>query len=186
MASENNTPVKSSISVEKDSDKSVHKEISKNDFKGAPRDQYGNFESDPEKIMDAILKDATINKDNGKLNFTFPKWLTNGPYSKKTVDQFISIITNNMPNEFDSVINEEEFIETDPNKLHDLIIKDLKIDFKKNAENGNKEIVLQFPKWFTHGPYAEETVNMMIEKITASTTKVYEDQGLSYIGHWRS
>ena len=171
---------------EQDSSKSVHEEISKSEFKGAPRDQYGKLEADPEIIMDAILKDLIINKQNGKPIITFPKWLTNGPYAKKTVDQFISIITNNIPKEYEESKNIEEYIETDPKKLLDLIMNDLKIDLKKNVETGNSEYTLQFPRWFTHGPYMQETVDMMVEKITISTTKVIEDKGLSYLGHWRT
>ena len=105
-------------------------ELSQITLEGAPRNEQNQIENDPKKICDKILDDIIIDvkkKDGRNINIkiTFSKWLTNGPYAKSTVYQFVSLVTDILYEKY-----ELEKSETDPKKIMNRVIEDMKMNVK--------------------------------------------------------
>ena len=147
---------------------------------GVPKNKDGAIEMDVKTIFNKLLDDIEIEivgaAPHVKLNLTFPKWLTHGPYDQDTVDKFISTITEHLNNKCGGTIPETQ-TETDPKKLMNKIIKDLKIEVV------NKQAILTFPQWFTHGPYEKETVDTFIKIITEQTMTQLNHDGMNCISY---
>ena len=151
--------------------------LSQRTLEGVPRNEQNQIENDPKKICDKILDDIKIDvkkKDGRNINIkiTFPKWLTNGPYAKSTVDQFVSLVTDILYEKY-----ELEKPETDPKKIMNRVIEDMEIECK------NKELILIFPMWFTHGPYEKEYVSQIIDIITKQTIDQMNKDGMDCTSH---
>lgn len=156
-------------------------ELSQITLEGVPRNEQNQIENDPNKICDKILDDIKIDvkkKDGRNINIqiTFPKWLTNGPYAKSTVDQFVSLVTDILYEKYE-LEKPEKQVETDPKKIVNRVIKDMKIECK------NKELILTFPMWFTHGPYEKESVSQIIDLITKQTIDQMNKDGMNCTSH---
>ena len=95
---------------------------------------------------------------------------------EKIVDQFISLVTDILHEKYE-LEKPENQVETDPKKIMNKVIEDMKIECK------NKELILTFPLWFTHGPYEKESVSQIIDIITKQTIDQMNENGMNCISH---